>query len=124
MGNTSSVVSDDVVISNGVETSVIVLLDAEFNNVDNEKVQRKLGAIIKRLMVFQDENECEKYIRSISPRGQVLLIVNNQQGQQIVPHIHTLHQLTSIYVYCKDKKDNKEWANNFSKVKHLFSIYF
>jgi len=125
MGNTRSVVSDDVTVRNDVEISIMVWVDAEINKkIENQKAQQQLRTIVNRFKTFEDGNECEKYIRSISSKERLLLIVNDQQGREIVPHIHAFRQVTSIYVYCKDKKGNEQWTNQFSKVKQLFYISF
>jgi hypothetical protein len=125
MGNTNSVVSDDVTIRNDVERSIMVWLDAEVNsNIENQKIQQNIRGTVKQLKTFTDGNECEKYIQSKSSQERILLIVNSQQGQQIVPHIHELQQLVSIYVYFKGGKGNEQWTNNYSKVKHLVCMLF
>ncbi|CAF5071208.1 unnamed protein product, partial [Rotaria sp. Silwood1] len=45
------------------------------------------------------------------------MIVSGQLGQEIVPSIHKLQQVVSIYVYCMNKKKNEQWARTFAKVK-------
>ncbi|CAF1143683.1 unnamed protein product [Rotaria sp. Silwood1] len=45
------------------------------------------------------------------------MIVSGRLGQDIVPSIHELRQVISIYVYCMDKSRHEQWARNFAKVK-------
>ncbi|CAF5088812.1 unnamed protein product, partial [Rotaria sp. Silwood1] len=45
------------------------------------------------------------------------MVVSGRLGQAIVPSIHKIRQIISIYVYCIDKERNKQWAVNFPKVK-------
>ncbi|CAF1334245.1 unnamed protein product [Rotaria sp. Silwood1] len=45
------------------------------------------------------------------------MIVSGRLGQAIVPSIHKVRQVISIFVYCIDKERNKQWAVNFPKVK-------
>ncbi|CAF1353988.1 unnamed protein product [Rotaria sordida] len=45
------------------------------------------------------------------------MIVSGRLGREIVPSIHELRQVISIYVYCMDKKSHEQWACNFEKVK-------
>ncbi|CAF3749135.1 unnamed protein product [Rotaria sp. Silwood1] len=45
------------------------------------------------------------------------MVVSGQLGRKIVPTIHSLRQVISIYVYCFDKKRNEEWACKYAKVK-------
>jgi plasmid stabilization system protein ParE len=118
MGNTRSVASDDVINRNDAETSIVVWLNSEINSSEEKrKAQKQLRTIVKHLKTFEDRNKCEQYIRSISSQDRLVLIVNSQQGREIVPHIHGLRQVTSIYVHGKDKKGNEQWTNHFTKVK-------
>ncbi|CAF3807343.1 unnamed protein product [Rotaria sp. Silwood1] len=45
------------------------------------------------------------------------MIVSGQSEQEIVPSIHKLQQVVSIYIYCMNKKKNEQWARTFAKVK-------
>jgi len=118
MGIMKSLMSDNVIVHNDVEISITIWLDAEINKkVENQNAQQQLRTIVNRFKTFEDANECEKYIRSKSSKQRLLLIVNDQQGRQIIPHIHALRQVISIYIYCKDKNENEQWTNQFSKVK-------
>ncbi|CAF1196393.1 unnamed protein product [Rotaria sordida] len=47
------------------------------------------------------------------------MIVSGRLGREIVPSIHKLRQVISIYVYCMDKRSNEQWAGNFEKVKAI-----
>jgi hypothetical protein len=116
MGNKNSVVDDEFNVHNDAEISIIVWLDAEINTkIENQKAQQQLCTIVNRFKTFEDAYECEKYIRTISSKERILLIVNDQQGRQVVSHIHAFRQIISIYVYCKEK--NEQWTKQFSKVK-------
>ena len=108
-----------------VKSLILVWLDAEVNkNEENRKAQEQFRTIINCLKTFDNRNDCEKYIRSISSKEQILLIVSGRLGRELVPHIHQLPQIISIYVYCQDKKGNEQWANQFTKVKQTNYLYF
>ncbi len=100
-----------------LETYFLIWLDAAVNSSkENVEAQQQLRTSINHLTTFDDGNECEEYIRSVPKEDRIVLIVSGQLGQKIVPHIHQLRQISSIYVYCMDKKKNKQWAQDFSKV--------
>jgi hypothetical protein len=52
----------------------------------------------------------------VSKDDRIVLIISGRFGEILVPRIHSLRQVSSIYVYCKDKKRNEPWANQFKKV--------
>jgi len=108
-------------ISNeNLETFSIFWLDAEVNATeDNRHTQLKLREIINHLKTFDDQDECYQRILSLSTQDRLILIVSGRCGRQLVPQIHHLRQVSSIYVYCMDKKANEQWAKDFIKIKSV-----
>ncbi len=104
-----------------VETSALIWLDAHVNSSEeNKQAQEELCSIIRCFKTFENRNQCQEYIRSISPHNRIVLIVSGQFGREIVPKIHQFQQLSSIYVYCMNKEANEQWAKDFSKVRDSF----
>jgi hypothetical protein len=65
-------------------------------------------------------------VLSFSSQDRILLVVSGQLGEQLVPKIHQLRQVSTIYVYCTNKKKNEQWTKQFAKVyftKHSSSIH-
>lgn len=100
-----------------LETFSLLWLDASVNNCqENVDAQHQLRTSINFLRTFEEVDQCEAYIRSKSKDDRIILITSGRLGQIIVPQIHSLRTLSSIYVYCKDKKLNEAWANQYKKV--------
>ena len=100
-----------------LESFSIFWLDAQVNTTEeNRKAQQKLRQIINHLKTFEDQNQCQQFILSLAPEDRLILIVSGRCGRQLIPQIHQLRQLSSIYVYCMDKKANEQWAKDFTKV--------
>jgi hypothetical protein len=100
-----------------LETFSLLWLDAQINTTeDNQQVQLKLRESINHLKTFDDQQQCQQYILSLSPQDRLVLIMSGRCGRQLVPQIHQLRQVSSIYIYCMDKTANEQWAKNFTKV--------
>jgi hypothetical protein len=100
-----------------LETYFLIWLDAAVNSSEeNVEAQQQLRTSINHLTTFDDDNECEEYIRSVSKHDRIILIVSGQLGQKLIPRIHQLQQIFAIYVYCMNKMPNEHWAQEFSKV--------
>jgi len=108
-------------ISNdNLETFSIFWLDEQVNDTkDNRNTQLKLREIINHLKTFDDQNECLQRILSLSTQDRLVLIVSGRCSRQLVPQIHHLRQVSSIYVYCMDKKANELWVKDFIKIKSV-----
>jgi hypothetical protein len=102
---------------NNLESRSIVWLDDSINNSEEYfHAQQKLRTVINHFQTFKDIHKCKKYIKSVSKEDRIILIVNNQSGEEIITRIHQLRQITSIYVYNKDQPKNKTWTDKFTKV--------
>ncbi|CAF4449693.1 unnamed protein product, partial [Adineta steineri] len=97
-----------------------VWLDASVNTgQENINVQQQLRTLIHQLKTFDNTRDCLEYIRHISKTDRIILIVSGRLGQEIVPRIHRLRQVSIIYVYCMDKEKNSKWARKYSKIKNV-----
>jgi len=101
-----------------LETFYLIWLGNSLNN----EFQQQLRTIINYLLIFEDEQQCLKYIQSLSKYDRVILIVKEKLSQQIVH----LRQIISIYVYSNEKKINEQWVKNFKKVDYSYPwiIYY
>jgi len=53
-------------------------------------------------------HQCQEFIEKTSDKYRLILIVSGRLGRQIFPKIHHLRRMTSIYIYCMDKKVNEK----------------
>ncbi|CAF4916823.1 unnamed protein product, partial [Rotaria socialis] len=100
-----------------LEIFCLIWLDANSNAKDTRDTEQKLRSIINHLKKFQDVKQCQKFIEERSKNDRISIIVSGQFGREIVPAIHKLRQIISIYVYCFDIVLNKQWADKFAKIK-------
>jgi hypothetical protein len=101
-----------------LETYSLVWLDATVNSSEEKlTIQRKLRSTINYLKTFVDEYQCENYIESTSDDDRIILIVSGQLGRDLIPRIHQLRQISSIYVFCVDRRKAETWANQYTKVR-------
>lgn len=102
-----------------LEAFCLIWLDPGVNAKDIRDTEQKLRSIINHFKKFQDVEQCQRHIEEQSQKNRIVMIVSGQLGRIIVPSVHKLRQVISIYVYCMDKKSNKLWADKFKKVKLL-----
>lgn len=119
---TTSVEIPSSLLKHNLETFSLVWLNAAVNETqENIDAQLELRSSINVWQIFQEKDECIQHILSIPKGDQVILIVSGKLGKIVVPKIHDLHQLWSIYIYCIDKERNREWSSDFTKVRSNFS---
>ncbi|CAF3522958.1 unnamed protein product [Rotaria sp. Silwood1] len=111
------------IIEENLETFSLLWLDASVNDTqENIDAQHQLRTSINFLKIFEDADKCEQYIRSVPKDDRIVFIVSGRFGEIIVPRIHSLRQVSAIYVYCKDKKRNELWSHELKKVKGVIVL--
>ncbi|CAF0854292.1 unnamed protein product [Rotaria sordida] len=103
------------------ETTTLIWLGNILTELqENRQIQRELRSIINHIRIFDSIEECKNYIQHLSRDDRVVLITNGRLGKEFVPCIHHFRQMTSIYIFCMDKKKNEMWPNAFIKIKGVF----
>ena len=103
--------------NDNLETVGVIWLDTNHNNDEKTRnMEYQLRRTINHFRKFADRYRCEENIKQIRKDDQLILIVSSELGQQIVPSIHKLQQISSIYVHCAEKCNNNEWTKEFTKV--------
>ncbi|CAF1480119.1 unnamed protein product [Rotaria sp. Silwood1] len=101
-----------------LETYSIIWLDRSVNDIKEYiDAQQRLRSSINYIRTFKNSDDCEQFIQSVPEQDRVILIVNNELGQELVPRIHLLRQVFAIYIYNHDNKRGGQWAKEFKKIK-------
>lgn len=102
----------------------MVWLDPFINDSNHvfEKRLRELKGLISSVNLFQNPDECIRFIDGIHDFT-IFMIVSGGLGKSTVPQIHDRKQLGSIYVFCEYAEYNKPWAEKFSKIKGVYTTH-
>ncbi|CAF3337293.1 unnamed protein product [Rotaria socialis] len=104
------------------ETFLLIWLDPNVDtSTDNVQTQKRLREILTCLITFDKVEPCERCLKKCCANEKIILIVSGAYGQEIIPKIHHLKRLITIYVYCLDVGRNKQWAKTFAKVRNVIS---
>jgi hypothetical protein len=109
--------NETLIYNENLENFSIIWLDNI--NIKSQKkisIQQQLRRIINFIKIFQNEDDCEKYIKQMSKDEYIIFIINDQIGERFIPHIHHLKQIFSIYIYSSTKNTDQQWINQYNKV--------
>ena len=51
----------------------------------------------------------------------VFVVISGYLGQYLIPEIHDISQLDTIYIFCGNKSRHHEWAKNWTKIKGAYT---
>ena len=102
-----------------LETLSLLWADTTVHSEENRVVRKHFHSTINQFKVFDNGIDCETYIHQ-SKNDRIILIVSPSIGRVLVPSIHSLGQITSIYVYHSrlDARSQK-WASKLTKIRAI-----
>jgi tetratricopeptide (TPR) repeat protein len=92
------------------------------NSNDDTNTLLQLARIVnkKRQLIhtFTEIDPCREFIKHVN---NICLIISGSFGKKLVPLVHDLIQIHSIYVFCMDKQKHDEWARQYPKICGVFT---
>ena len=106
-----------------VQNFLLVWLDGsidEDNNDDCRNSITKLRQVVNTVNTFTAVDECIDFITDIKDE-KIFMIISGTFSQIIVPVIQDIPQVSSVYIFCENKAELEQWAQQWSKVKGVFT---
>ncbi|CAF0765405.1 unnamed protein product [Adineta steineri] len=105
-----------------MQNVLLVWLD---NNIDETSVDcnntiKQLKLVVNNINTFTDSKECVEFIQTIN-NNKVCMIVSGSLGQHIVPQVHCMPQVDTIFIFCNNQEWHKQWAKEWPKIKGVFT---
>jgi tetratricopeptide (TPR) repeat protein len=100
----------------------LVWLDSNVvkSNTDSKYSINQFYEIMDEIKLSANSDECIDYFRKEIDQT-VFLIISNDLAQSTISHIHDMSQLDSIYILCENMPKQKRMAEQWSKVKGVFT---
>ncbi|CAF4525367.1 unnamed protein product [Rotaria sp. Silwood2] len=105
-----------------VQNFLLIWLDAKIDESSGYYLNsiKQLRQTVNTIEIFRDTDECIDYISELQ-NEKVFLIISGALYQTVVPLIHSMTQLYSIYVFGRKEEQYKEWTKDWSMVKGIFT---
>jgi tetratricopeptide (TPR) repeat protein len=108
-----------------VQSMLLIWLDANIdieNDADCQNTITQLQRVVKSIKTFTNGDQCIEFIDTIDTNNnKACMIISGSFGQQIVPHVHKMSQVDSIFIFCSNKKYHEQWAKDWAKIKGVFT---
>ena len=98
---------------------ILVWLDENMNamgSIDCCKMVVHLQGIANAMCTFNNADQCIDFLTNVVDQ-KVVLVVSDTYGQAIVPLVHEMPQISSIYVFYENSFKYEQWV----KVKNVFT---
>ncbi|CAF1023400.1 unnamed protein product [Adineta steineri] len=105
-----------------MQNVLLIWLDNNINenNADCSNTIKQLKRVVSNINTFTDGEECVEFIQTIN-NNKVCMIVSGSVGKHIVPHVHDMSQVDTIFIFCNNQQWHKQWAKEWPKIKGVFT---
>jgi tetratricopeptide (TPR) repeat protein len=108
-----------------VQNVLLIWLDAnidEDNDADCQNTITQLQHVVNNVNTFTNGDQCIEFIETIDTNNnKACMIISGSLGQQIVPRVHKMSQVDSIFIFCSNKKYHEQWTKDWAKIKGVFT---
>jgi hypothetical protein len=95
----------------------LIWLDSQSSSSEKIKqAQQRVRSSISNLRIFEDVDKCINDIQ-LCTADKIILVVNIELSEMIIPYIHKLPQVIAIYIYNINNDRQVQCPNKYSKVK-------
>jgi tetratricopeptide (TPR) repeat protein len=105
-----------------VQNVMLIWLDGSIDkdNTDCQSTITQLRRTVNDVNTFNDGDQCIQFINTIT-NNKACMIISGSLGQHIVPRVHNMSQVDSIFIFCGNKKRHEAWTKEWSKIKGVFT---
>ncbi|CAF1030148.1 unnamed protein product [Adineta steineri] len=105
-----------------MQNVLLIWLDSNIDetNDDCQNTITKLRRAVNDINIYTNRDQCIEFIQTVID-NKVCMIVSGSLGQQIVPRVHNMSQVDSIFIFCGNKKYHEQWAKDWAKIKGVFT---
>ncbi|CAF3650270.1 unnamed protein product [Rotaria sp. Silwood1] len=100
------------------ENYLVIWVDANINmeNEDFQHTLSQLRGVVNEVKICITSEECIRLLND-NKEETSFVISSGKLGQVLVPNIHGMRNLDTIYIFCRNKKLHREWAQHWTKIK-------
>ncbi|CAF0891661.1 unnamed protein product, partial [Didymodactylos carnosus] len=103
-----------------IEGNMGVWLDSLINTADgNLKAKELIRRAVNYLKTFDNSDECTNYVMNTKTE-KIFFIISGTFSKIIVPILHDIQQIQSIYVFCSKKEKYEQLMKNYKKIRGLY----
>ncbi|CAF1261827.1 unnamed protein product [Adineta steineri] len=97
---------------------LLIWVDA---SIDEEKKDcqdtlTQLKNVVNDVSLCTEPDQCIQALNKVD-KQQAFVITSGSLGQHLVPEIHGMPQLDTIYIFCGNKSRHEGWTQNWPKIK-------
>ena len=104
-----------------VQNVLLIWLDSNIDesSADCHNTTKQLRRAVHTINVYTDDQKCIEFLKTIG-NEKACMIISGSLGRHVVPQVHDMCQVDSIFIFCSNQKFHEQWAREWPKIKGVF----
>ena len=104
-----------------LQNYILVWVDSNVEewNSDYQRALQWLRTLVKDVTVFTEPNACVEFLEIVD--DEKALVIISELGQNLVPCIHSMMQVHTIYIISSNRELDKHWIQQWSKIGDVYT---
>ncbi|CAF1430855.1 unnamed protein product [Adineta steineri] len=105
-----------------MQNVLVIWLDSNIDETNNDcqNTITKLRRAVNDINTYTNGDQCHEFIQTIVDK-RICMIVSGSLEQHIVPRVHNMSQIDSIFIFCNNRKHHEQWTKDWPKIKGVFT---
>ncbi|CAF1053217.1 unnamed protein product [Adineta steineri] len=118
----SDAVENRRIIMQRMQNILLIWLDNNINenDADCSNTIKQWKCVVNNVNTFTDSEQCVEFIQTIT-NNKVCMIVSGSLGEHILPRVHDMSQVDTIFIFCNNQERPQQWTKEWPKIKGVFT---
>ena len=105
-----------------IQNVLLIWLDSNIdeNDPDCSSTTIQLRRVMNTINTFTDGEECIQFLEKIQDE-KICMIISGSLGKHIVPRVHGMSQVDSVFIFCSNKQYHEQWTKEWTKIKGIYT---
>ena len=105
-----------------VQNVFLIWLDNTISDdsADCRNIISHLRRVVNSINIFNDSDQCVQFLIEMADE-KACLIISDSLGHIVVPLIHSMSQVDSIFIFSMNQEYHEQWTKDWTKIKGVFT---
>ena len=105
-----------------LQSYLLIWADSNVNesNADCQNTLKQLRSVINEVNVLTTPAQCISFLNKLD-NEKAFIISSGVLGQEVIPEIHDIPRVDTVYIFCGNKQRHVEWAKDWSKIQGIYT---
>ena len=104
------------------ESYLLIWADSSFDEKrqDCQNTLKQLRSVVNEVHLLTTPAQCIRFLKEMD-KQKAFVISSGALGRDLVPEIHNIPRVDTIYIFCANKQRHEGWAKQWPKIQGVYT---